>query len=386
MSTFELEEEQRPSVSKPDADVDLRADTDDIEVLDGDRSPAVDDPPTSETWHRPLSSEQMSVPELGRILTAMAVVVCIGALIGAVLGNSRDRDAVARTEFVYTLDESLPDAFLREDRRILTQVVTLESDAVLSPVADEFGMSPRELRSAVNVSIVELSEVIRLEVADADLGRAIALTERIVDEYLRLSADALPVDSDGLDDRAAALNAELAELEVVADQRTEVQLEDVALAAREQTVADQVDRLDERIRELDRQSSDPDLPLSIRVGAAEERESEAAARDDLIAELEGVRVRRGEIEIGLARPDATLRRIETVRTSLEAVEREQAERALRGATAAPIRILMPPAERIDPPLDPAIQWAAAGALIALIPALLVGRIVRRRQIQLRRTS
>ena len=84
----------------------------------------------------------------------------------------------------YLLDDSLPTGFLREDRRLSTQLVTIRSRSVLGPVALTYDLDVDDLRDDVSASVIDNSEIIRVEVRDEDPIVALGLVNAIAAAYL----------------------------------------------------------------------------------------------------------------------------------------------------------------------------------------------------------
>jgi capsular polysaccharide biosynthesis protein len=119
-----------------------------------------------------------------------AVVIVLGAsLAGYFFGALGGTVRAARSEVLYQLDAERPTGFLRQDRQLTTQLVTIRSRAVLAPIAAEYGLTFEDLSDKLDVSVAEESEVIGIEVHDASASRAKALVGAITRGYL---ARALP--------------------------------------------------------------------------------------------------------------------------------------------------------------------------------------------------
>jgi capsular polysaccharide biosynthesis protein len=117
------------------------------------------------------------------------VIVLAASLAGYLFGSLGRTVRAARAEVLYQLDAERPTGFLRQDRQLTTQLVTIRSPGVLAPVAERYGLTVDELSDKLDVSVAEDSEVIRIEVQDASAARARELADAITGEYF---ARALP--------------------------------------------------------------------------------------------------------------------------------------------------------------------------------------------------
>lgn len=178
-----------------------------------------------------------SIGDLIKVLMAVGVVAAAGLALGWNYGGGVEPTFAARSEFIYFLQDSLPDGVLREDRRILTQLVTLESETVVAPVATEFDTTVPDLRDLINTEVVELSEVIRLDIEHADPDYALAVNEAILDQYTMIADTTIRRDDDQpLRERRAELLSELADVDSEVEAIAEAELADVALELREESL------------------------------------------------------------------------------------------------------------------------------------------------------
>lgn len=205
-------------------------------------------PPPQRTW---------TAAQLFRSLVVIGLITTGGAIVGWLYGGSAEPVYAARSEFIYFLEDAVPDGFLREDRRILTQLVTIESDAVLRPIATEFDTTVTDLRDSLNVEVVDLSEVIRLDVTDPDSSRALELNGAVLDAY-RETAEASRLDDSvtQLTERRAELLDELALADLEVQTIEEAKLGDVSLAASEESLGRQLTIESERLQRLSAMADD----------------------------------------------------------------------------------------------------------------------------------
>lgn len=145
-------------------------------------------PPAAASEVFTFESEQRRIALEPRALVRFAlysvVIVLAASLAGYLFASLGDTVRAARSEVLYQLDTERPTGFLRQDRQLTTQLVTLRSRAVLAPVAEEYGLTVDDLSDRLDVSVAEDSEVIRIEVQDRSAARARALVGAITREYL----------------------------------------------------------------------------------------------------------------------------------------------------------------------------------------------------------
>ncbi len=127
---------------------------------------------------------QLTGGQVVRLALLAVVIVLFGGVAG--FGGALLWPPVyaARAEILYPITEEQPTGFLREDRNLTTQLVLLQSRAVLGPVAAREGRSVAELEESLTVELLESSELIRIEVRDRSGEAARRLVEAIVQRYL----------------------------------------------------------------------------------------------------------------------------------------------------------------------------------------------------------
>ena len=289
---------------------------------------------------------------------------------------------MARTEFVYTLDESVPDSFLREDRRLLTQIATLESDAVLVPVAESFGVPVDDLRRAMTVETVDLSEVLRLHLRDADPDRARALSEAVMAQYVVVISEPPPSEeSDALESRRFEITDSLAEADSALIALERSRLSKPALATAEESVERQIAYRNDQINRLQALLDDSLVrPISSlrRARLDDELARAQEALDALEAELSVLRTTMTEAEAETAAELALLRDIERLEADLETIGSELAQRELGPLIGSPIRVLGEPIVATSK----VTQWRgpAIGLMVAIPFAAVLAYRSRQRQL------
>jgi uncharacterized protein involved in exopolysaccharide biosynthesis len=149
------------------------------------------DPP-GRRWRRALTPT----------LLALAVVAVFA---GAAVGYSLLQPRVygAQVDFIVTPRAEFSDA--AADRALLTQLLIIESDPVLRPVADRTGIPLDDLRGRISAEMLGRSAILRLVVSDRDGDRAAELARLVTAEFLRRAASAAPVggpvdDGSGVDE------------------------------------------------------------------------------------------------------------------------------------------------------------------------------------------
>ncbi len=315
-----------------------------------------------------------------RVLAVLAVMGLIGYGAGALRGSSH----VARAEFVYTLDESVPDSFLREDRRLLTQVVTFKSDAVLTPVANRFDLSVDELRAKIDVETLELSEVLRLDVSDGDPDRAVSINRAVLDQYLEVLAAATPAgNSAELTQRRVAVAAELAEADAERLALLQAGEQDSTLEIQQESVQRRIDLKNEQVNRIQALLDDSLFQTLSDARQDDLTEQLQVAQEELAAleaDLVEIVAARAELATQTTAEPALLREISRLETKLATIDEELAERELGPLVASPIRELSEPVVLYRSIHIVGLQGMAIGVLLALPIAALVAYRTRRREL------
>lgn len=297
----------------------------------------------------------------------IAFLVVAGALVGYATAGFREEIRAARAEVTYLLDDSLPTGFLREDRRLSTQLVTIESRSLLAPIASRYGLDVDELGDDVSATVLDDSEVIRIEVHDTDGERAVAITSDILTAYgEQVAATVTAPDSD----------AAVAELAAV-----DGQLVDALLRLRDiDEIPDDPSALSRQIDLVDRRDAIDDLLDDDATGDAERRSLELEARsidNELIEDLAGI-----SVQLGIAPDAVTVAERDAMTRRVTDLLGERAELLAGGADpveVAPTSVLTPPYLLHDPVAPRPMRSAIAGGLVGLVAGLLVVLVQRRRQ-------
>lgn len=311
---------------------------------------------------------------------ALAVLVLIPVLffgLGLVQGESH----VSRSEFVYSLDGSVPDGFLREDRRLLTQIVTFTSDAVLGPVADEYGMDIDDLRAKIDVETVDLSEVLRLDVRDADAATALELNRAVLDQYLRtVNGENNTSFSQDLVSRRRDL---VADLDTARAEAADDQVELTTMAEQAGQLERRIALLDNRLDRLSALEEQGVAGGAVSQSAIASKLSDTATElSDAEAELVRLRVDQIELEARVGEGSETQRTIDRLETDLNSVEAELSRRELDPVVGSSLRELSPPTVITRSRTFSGLRMMAIGLLLAIPLAAWVGYRTRRRQLWL----
>lgn len=157
-----------------------------------------------------------------RLFALVLAIVLLGAAAGYVGALLWPKEYAARAEILYEISTEKPTGFLREDRSLTTQLVTLRSRQVLAPVAIANGVPVEQLGKQVTISLLDSSEIIQVEARAGDRDTALNLTRGIVDRYRQV---VLAEDGSGA---AGYLNTQLSQVQDrLADARTELEVQRV---------------------------------------------------------------------------------------------------------------------------------------------------------------
>jgi capsular polysaccharide biosynthesis protein len=123
------------------------------------------------------------------VLVRCAAIVAVFALVGGIIGYGFAKLSQpvygARSEILYQLENSQPTGFLREDRRLSTQLVALGSREILAPVAAKNNLTYEQLAAKVHVNVLRESEILQVEVDDAKRDVASKLAGEIVAAFMK---------------------------------------------------------------------------------------------------------------------------------------------------------------------------------------------------------
>jgi capsular polysaccharide biosynthesis protein len=146
-------------------------------------------------------------PVLLRYLAYGVLFAVVGAGVAYAAASLGETTYGARSEIYYQIDAQLPTGFLREDRTLSTQLVKIQSREVLAPVAQAHGLTVDQLSNKVHASVLQDSEILRIEVDDPSAPRAKDLVGAITARYLDGARSASNTDAqDYLQGQIAALD------------------------------------------------------------------------------------------------------------------------------------------------------------------------------------
>jgi capsular polysaccharide biosynthesis protein len=119
---------------------------------------------------------------------AAAIVVACGVLAFGV-SEMLPKTYGARSEIVYPLTSLNPSGdTLRTDRILATQLVAIKSRQVLTPVATTFHMTADALSKKIVASVLQNSEVIRIEADDASQAKALKIVTAVANKYIQTAS------------------------------------------------------------------------------------------------------------------------------------------------------------------------------------------------------
>jgi uncharacterized protein involved in exopolysaccharide biosynthesis len=140
----------------------------------------------------PAPRRAPTTAELRRLVLLSLLIVLVGA--GAGFGGAMVWPATyaARAEILYEITQEKPTGFLRDDRSLTTQLVLMRSRRVLAPVAARSGIPVIDLEKKVSITVLDNSEIIRVEARNHLPDTALRWVREIVDGYEK----AVPADEE----------------------------------------------------------------------------------------------------------------------------------------------------------------------------------------------
>ncbi|HXV93563.1 MAG TPA: hypothetical protein VD813_09720 [Pseudonocardia sp.] len=117
---------------------------------------------------------------------AVAVLLLLGAAVGAVSGALRPAAGVARADVAIDLVEAGVDE-QRDARALQTQTDVVESRGVLGPVASGLGVPVEELQRTVSAELLPESTIIRIEARAGTGEEAQRVVAGVVTRYLQVA-------------------------------------------------------------------------------------------------------------------------------------------------------------------------------------------------------
>jgi hypothetical protein len=191
----------------------------------------------------PRPRGRLSGSQRGKLGLLIVGLVVLGAALGFAVSLVLPVQYAALTTVDYNIAGENTGDFLKTDRSLTTQLVLVTSRNVLQPVADANGISVEDLTKKVSAVILDQSDIIQIEVHDATREGGVNLANAIAKQYVTVSnasgprgyvqaqLDAVrkqqaapqptgttPVDTTALAARAAALQSQLDEMNLTANQ------------------------------------------------------------------------------------------------------------------------------------------------------------------------
>jgi len=136
---------------------------------------------------RKLSGGQRS-----KLVLLTLVLMAVGAVLGYGASLVLPAQYAARTTIQYNIAGENTGDFLKTDRNLTTQVVLLTSRNVLQPVADANGLQVDDLTRKVSATILNSSDIIQLQIKDADPNAAVTLADAVAKQYLTVANSSGP--------------------------------------------------------------------------------------------------------------------------------------------------------------------------------------------------
>ncbi|HEU4425693.1 MAG TPA: hypothetical protein VFR67_24420 [Pilimelia sp.] len=118
-----------------------------------------------------------------RWLLGLVALLVVAAFAGGAVGYTRIQPTVYGAEAEFLLTPRLELSDTAADRAMVTQVMIIESPAVLQPVATRSGISLARLQDKVDVEIVGRSNILRITAADPDPSTALTVAELVAAQY-----------------------------------------------------------------------------------------------------------------------------------------------------------------------------------------------------------
>ncbi|MEZ4501049.1 MAG: hypothetical protein R3C39_00275 [Dehalococcoidia bacterium] len=196
----------------------------------------------------PLTLLGVGLARLFRWALYAAGIVVLAGIVGFMMSRSSTPIYAAQTDIFFPLDADRGTGFLREDRRISTQLESIRSRSILGPVAARHSLEVDELERMTSVGVVGASEIIRIQVQSESTDVALAVVEDIASTYLAQLSDPgvdaarvlLLVEASDIEDELGSVNAEIADIDpadtATAPRLAELQAERTALLARQSDV------------------------------------------------------------------------------------------------------------------------------------------------------
>ncbi len=123
-----------------------------------------------------------------RMVLLALTLILLGTAAGLAAALALPKTYGARAEILYNISpEQRGGDPLRQNRELSTQLVFLESRAVLGPIAQKQGQQFKDLDEAVSVEVLENSNVIQVEAHGSTKLAAMQTLQAVMDGYLALA-------------------------------------------------------------------------------------------------------------------------------------------------------------------------------------------------------
>jgi capsular polysaccharide biosynthesis protein len=166
------------------------------------------------------SAENLDGRQLKARLVLLALTIILigtaGGLAGALV---LPKTYGARAEIFYPISQEQGGDALRQDRHLSTQLVLLESRAVLGPVAQKQGRQFEDLDKDVSVKVLENSEVLQVEAHGSTELAAMQTLQAVMDGYLELAGQTSGV-ARNLETQLAVVRQKTAQLQTQVQELT----------------------------------------------------------------------------------------------------------------------------------------------------------------------
>jgi uncharacterized protein involved in exopolysaccharide biosynthesis len=120
------------------------------------------------------------------------VIVVLGAAAGMAFTLPMTKLYAARVVVQYDVSTQDASDFLRTDRALTTQSVLLTSRSVIGPVAQANGISPDDLEHSTTATVLTNTDLVQLNVLNADRSTGVKLAGDIAQQYLKVTAQSSP--------------------------------------------------------------------------------------------------------------------------------------------------------------------------------------------------
>jgi hypothetical protein len=158
---------------------------------------------------RPTTTKPTSgrIDHLWVMVAVCSILAGLPAVLAGMLATRQTPIYAARAELQYRIDGPVSSDNLRTDRRLATQLVAITSRALLEPVASRNGLGYEKFRDATSASIVNNSEVIRIEVHDKSRSVALAAVSQLAEAYITRARFEFETRRTSLENQVAAIVA-----------------------------------------------------------------------------------------------------------------------------------------------------------------------------------